>query len=76
MTFSVANSEMRWAESAPSQTDLALLIQNGLTWAKLAFKTLRLIWLLEPIWLFSFYSRNTICVYITSLSAINTAKGT
>ena len=49
MTFSVTNSEITWAESVPSQTDLALLIQNGPTWAKLALETLGLIWLLEPI---------------------------
>lgn len=43
MAFSVANSEIRWAESVPSQTDLALLIQNGPTrpniGADLAFGT-------------------------------------
>ena len=55
MAFSVANSEIRWAESVPSQTDLAVLIKNGPTWAKLAQKTLGPIWLLEPIWLFPFY---------------------
>ena len=56
MAFSVVNSEIRWAESVPSQTHLALLIQNGPAWAKLALKTLGPIWLLEPIWLFPFYS--------------------
>ena len=49
----MAISEIRWAES---RTDLALLIQNGPTWAKLALKKLGPIWLLGPIRLFPFYS--------------------
>ena len=61
MPFSVANSEIRWAESVPSQTDLALLIQNGPTRAELALKTLGLIWLLEPVWLFPFYMYTVNC---------------
>ena len=56
MAFSVANSEIRWAESVPSLSDLVLLIQNGPSWAKLVLKTLGPIWLLESIWLFPFYS--------------------
>ena len=56
MVFSVAISEIRWAESVPSETVLALVIQNGPTWAKSALKKLGPIWLLGPIRLFPFYS--------------------
>ena len=50
MVFSVAISEIRWAESVPSETVLALVIQNGPTWAKSALKKL------GPIRLFPFHS--------------------
>ena len=56
MVFSVAISEIRWAESVPSETVLALVIQNGPTGAKSALKKLGPIWLLGPIRLFPFYS--------------------
>ena len=56
MVFSVAISEIRWAESVPSETVLALVIQNGPIWAKSALKKLGPIWLLGPIRLFPFYS--------------------
>ena len=56
MVFSVAISEIRWAESVPSETVLALVIQNGPTGAKSALKKLGPIWLLGPIQLFPFYS--------------------
>ena len=50
MVFSVAISEIRWAESVPSEIVLALVIQNGPTWAKSALEKL------GPIRLFPFYS--------------------
>ena len=56
MVFSVAISEIRWAESVPSETVLALVIQNGPTSAKSALKKLGPIWLLGPIRFFPFYS--------------------
>ena len=69
MVFSVAISEIRWAESVPSETVLALVIQNGPTGAKSALKKLGPIWLLGPIQLFPFYS---VCFYSASKISLNT----
>ena len=42
--FSVANSEIRWAQSLASRTVLALSVQNGPASSKLALETLGPIW--------------------------------
>ena len=56
LAFSVANSEIRWAELVPSRTVLTLSIQNGPACSKSALEKLGPIWPLGSIWLFSFYS--------------------
>ena len=56
VAFSVANSEIRWAELVPSRTVLTLSVQNGPACSKSAHEKLGPIWPLGLIWLFSFYS--------------------
>ena len=56
LAFSVANSEIRWAELVPSSTVLTLSVQNGPARSKSALDKLGPIWPLGSIWLFSFYS--------------------
>ena len=55
VAFSVANSEIRWAELAPSRTVLTLSVQNDPACSKSALEKLGPIWPLGSIWLFSFY---------------------
>ena len=56
VAFSVADSEIRWAELVPSRTVLTLSVQNGPACSKSALEKLGPIWPLGSIWLFSFYS--------------------
>ena len=56
VAFSVANSEIRWAELVPSRTVLTLSVQNDPACSKSALEKLGPIWPLGSIWLFSFYS--------------------
>ena len=56
VAFSVADSEIRWAELVPSRTVLTLSVQNGPACSKSALDKLGPIWPLGSIWLFSFYS--------------------
>ena len=56
VAFSVANSEIRWAELVPSRTVLTLSVQNGPACSKSALEKLGPIWPLASIQLFSFYS--------------------
>ena len=56
VAFSVANSEIRWAELVPSRTVLTLSVQNGPACSKSALEKLGPIWSLGSIWLFSFYN--------------------
>ena len=56
VAFSVADSEIRWAELVLSRTVLTLSVQNGPACSKSALEKLGPIWPLGSIWLFSFYS--------------------
>ena len=56
VAFSVADSEIRWAELVPSRTVLTLSVKNGPACSKSALEKLGPIWPLGSIWLFSFYS--------------------
>ena len=56
MAFSVANSEIRWAELVSSRTVLTLSVQNGPACSKSALEKVGPNWPLGSIWLFSFYS--------------------
>ena len=56
VAFSVANSEIRWAELVPSRTVLTLSVQNGPACSKSALEKVGPNWPLGSIWLFSFYS--------------------
>ena len=55
VAFSVADSEIRWAELV-TRTVLTLSVQNGPACSKSALEKLGPIWPLGSIWLFSFYS--------------------
>ena len=49
VAFSVANSEIRWAELVPSRTVLTLSVQNGPACSKSALEKLGPIWPLGSI---------------------------
>ena len=70
VAFSVADSEIRWAELEPSRTVLTLSVQNGPACFKSALRKLGPIWPLGSIWLFSFYSV-TVTDLVTILAALN-----
>ena len=69
VAFSVADSEIRWAELVPSRTVLTLSVQNGPACSKSALEKLGPIWPLGSIWLFSFYSV-TVTDLVTILAAL------
>ena len=62
VAFSVADSEIRWAELVPSRTVLTLSVQNGPACSKSALEKLGPIWPLGSIWLFSFYSLSDLSI--------------
>ena len=67
VAFSVADSEIRWAELVPSRTVLTLSVQNGPACSKSALDKLGPIWPLGSIWLFSFYSVHVLGFFLGTL---------
>ena len=74
VAFSVADSEIRWAELVPSRTVLTLSVQNGPACSKSALEKLGPIWPLGSIWLFSFYSVELFSAFTSHLDDISSSN--
>lgn len=68
--FIGANSDFGGVEMVPVPPVLAQIVQNEPWWAKLALEKLGPIWLLGSIWLFSFYSADSLNdIWISKLNS-------